>query len=247
LIRSTILHALHLLFSTNIMLWRYSFYSYFVFISLSYGWHANTLFSIADAFAFNVNFIAISPLCCFLQSAVYLFYFSHVSIIMRFLKVLVFCWSLTNYLICHEIIIFADNKDKCDWHTEHAWACKASWRKVGKFLRNSVISTSITFSILFGKVLVLILFSGFYLHQHRRYMGILLSIPKMKAIGEMWTLLVDAFISVSISISCFLNQIIFCQWLWKISALYKPWKPTLSYNFCIYSCLGLEFIFHSKK
>ena len=205
MIWSTILHALHLLFSTNIILWRYSFDSYFVCISLSFGWHANIFFATADGFAFNIHFIVIGPLCGFLQSAVYLFY-SHLSIIIYFLKVLFFCWSLRNYLICQEIIIFADNKDKCDWHTEHAWACKASWSKVAKFLWNSIISTSTTFLILFGEVLVLISLSEFYLHQHRRYMGILLSIPKRKAIGEMWTLLVHAFISVSISIFLLLKR-----------------------------------------
>jgi hypothetical protein len=28
---------------------------------------------------------------------------------------------------------FADNKDKCDWHSEHAWTCKTSWSKVRNF------------------------------------------------------------------------------------------------------------------
>jgi hypothetical protein len=46
-----------------------------------------------------------------------------------------------------------------------------------------------------GIILVLILLTEFCLHQLRRYMGILLSILKLRTIGAMLTLLVCAFIS----------------------------------------------------
>jgi len=137
LIRSTILRALHLLFSTNIIPWRYSFESCFVYISLSFAWHANIFFSTDKGFSFNIHCIVIghfilqyiesmhSVAFCNLQ------YIYSTSVMCHILKVLFFSLSLRHYLICWEII-FTDNKDKCDWYTEHAWACQASWGKVGK-------------------------------------------------------------------------------------------------------------------